>query len=204
MIKIDLPIIVEGKYDKIKLSSFVQADIIVLDGFGIYRNPAKVDLIRRLAKMSKIILLTDSDRAGFQIRGYLAGIIAPEQMIHIYIPEIFGKERRKAAPGAQGLLGVEGIPADILRKAFADAGVIVEEGQRPSHQKAITKGDLYLLGLYGQPNSTQRRRMLQKQLGLPQGLSANALPGVLSRMITREELAKLAAKLSEETPGTDD
>lgn len=197
MIKIDLPIIVEGKYDKIKLSSFIQADIIVIDGFGIYHNQEKLTLIRRLAKLSKIILLTDSDRAGFQIRGYLAGIISPEQIIHIYIPEILGKERRKATPGAQGLLGVEGIPAEMLRRAFIEAGVVAEDKPQSS-QDTITKEDLYILGLYGGPNSTQRRRTLQKWLELPQGLSANALPGVLSRIITRKELETLAAKLSTE------
>ena len=200
--KIDLPIIVEGKYDKMKLSSFIQADIIVIDGFRIYHNQEKLTLIRRLAKLSKIILLTDSDRAGFQIRGYLAGIISPEQIIHIYIPEILGKERRKTTSGAQGLLGVEGMPAEILRRAFIEAGV-VSENKPQSFQNTITKEDLYILGLYGGPNSTQRRRTLQKWLELPQGLSANALPGVLSRIITRKELETLAAKLSTEGQAKD-
>ncbi len=202
--KVDLPIIVEGRYDKSKLSSLVEADIIVTGGFRIYKDREKLALIRRLAQRDRIIILTDSDRAGFQIRRYIAGAVPPDRIVHIYIPEILGKEKRKAAPGAQGILGVEGVPSHILRRAFEEAGVVVENaGQAPAAPNrpsgpAITKADLYALGFCGGEGSVQRRRALQKRLSLPQALSANALPGVLNRIITREELSALAEELSQE------
>ena len=198
MRKVELPIIVEGRYDKSKLSSLVEAEIIVTGGFHIYRDRETMALIRRLARESKIIILTDSDRAGFQIRRYNAGAVPADRVVHIYVPEILGTEKRKAAPGAQGILGVEGIPAEILRKAFLDAGVAVTDAGEPpaSSHPPITKANLYALGLCGGPDSALRRRALQRRLGLPQGLSANALPGVLSRIISLEDLTALVRELS--------
>ena len=201
--KVALPIIVEGKYDKSKLSSLVDATIIVTGGFRIYRDREKLDLIRRLARETPIVVLTDSDRAGFQIRRYIASAVPPDRIVHIYVPEILGKEKRKAAPGAQGILGVEGIPADILRKAFRDAGVAVEDAPgspapSPAAGAPITKGDLYALGLCGGQNCAQRRRELQRRLGLPGALSANALPGVLSRITTLDALKELVKELDQQ------
>ena len=123
-IKLDMPVIVEGRYDKIKLESVIDAVIITTDGFGIYRNREKRELIRRYAEKTGVIILTDSDGAGFQIRNSLKGCIGSGRAVNIYIPDVFGKERRKVKPSKEGKLGVEGIDPDTLRKAFEDAGVI--------------------------------------------------------------------------------
>ena len=134
-------------------------------------------------------VLTDSDRAGFSIRGHLAGAIPPERLIQVYIPEIYGKERRKTAPSAEGKLGVEGMPPEILLSILEQAGLLEDsEIPRPA---AITKADLYRMGLSG----AEKRRALCRRLNLPQGLSANALPGVLARLVSPEELETLAAGL---------
>ncbi|MEG1942955.1 MAG: DUF4093 domain-containing protein [Angelakisella sp.] len=194
MLKVRYPIIVEGKYDKIKLSSLIDADIITTDGFGIFRDKEKLSFIRLLAQKSPIILLTDSDRAGFRIRGYLAGAVPADRLIHLYIPEIFGKEQRKETPSAEGTLGVEGIPADILRKAFAEAGVL-DSDSVPS-APPITKAQLYSLGLCGGDGSAVLRRRVQQALGLPAKMSANALCTMLPRVTTPEELTKLIAELT--------
>lgn len=193
MLKVRYPIIVEGKYDKIKLASLVEGDIITTDGFGIFKDKEKLAFIRLLAEKSPIILLTDSDRAGFRIRGYLAGAVPPERLIHLYIPEIMGKEQRKEAPSAEGTLGVEGIPADILRRAFTQAGVL-DDGEAHA-PPPITKSDLYALGLCGGDGSAQRRRQVQRKLGLPAKLSANALCTILPRITDTETLKQLIDNL---------
>ncbi len=188
MLKIRQPIIVEGRYDKAKLASLVDATIITTDGFDIFRDKEKLDMIRRLARRDGVIVLTDSDRAGFLIRNYIAGAVPPDRIIHVYIPEILGKEPRKPRPSAQGTLGVEGMPADILRRALLRAGV-TPGGEEPEPLPgAITKADLYRLGLSGGPDSAALRRRLLKELDLPGALSANAMPGVLSRLMTLAQL----------------
>lgn len=193
MLKVRYPIIVEGKYDKIKLSSLIDGDIITTDGFGIFKDKEKLTFIRLLAQKSPIILLTDSDRAGFRIRGYLAGAVPAEQLIHIYIPEIFGKEARKESPSAEGTLGVEGIPSDLLREAFSKAGVL-DDGTAPC-TSYVTKSQLYALGLCGGDGSAVLRRRVQQKLGLPAKLSANALCGIIPRITTIEELESIIAEL---------
>lgn len=193
MLKVNYPIIVEGKYDKIKLASLVEGDIITTDGFGIFKDKEKLAFIRLLAEKSPIILLTDSDRAGFRIRGYLAGAVPADRLIHLYIPEILGKEQRKEAPSAEGTLGVEGIPADILRRAFAQAGVL-SDGEVTS-PPPITKAQLYALGLCGGEGSAARRRQVQRQLGLPTKLSANALCAMLPRITDMETLTQIIDSL---------
>lgn len=193
MLKVRYPIIVEGKYDKIKLASLVEGDIITTDGFGIFKDKEKLAFIRLLAEKSPIILLTDSDRAGFRIRGYLAGAVPAQQLIHLYIPEIMGKEQRKETPSAEGTLGVEGIPADILRRAFAQAGVLDED--EINAPPPITKAQLYALGLCGGDGSAQRRRQVQRQLGLPAKLSANALCTILPRITDMATLKQLIDNL---------
>ena len=201
MIRLKYPVIVEGKYDKMKLRGMVEGEIITTEGFRIFRDKDKLTLIRRLAAAGKVVLLTDSDRAGFRIRGYLSGAIPPERIIQVYIPEILGKERRKAAPSEEGTLGVEGMPEEVLRRALEQAGAL-EDGNAPPVREPITKQDLFALGLSGGPDSSTLRRLVQRELGLPGAISANALCGVLSRVVTREELAQAVARVKQQLEET--
>ncbi|MGN0687063.1 MAG: toprim domain-containing protein [Oscillospiraceae bacterium] len=185
MIKIKQAIIVEGKYDKIKLSSLVEAVIIPTNGFGIYKDEEKKELIRSLAEKTGIIILTDSDSAGFRIRSHLRNIVKKGEIINVYIPDIFGKERRKAEPSKQGKLGVEGMSPEILLEAFRKAGVLADEASPKA--APITKADLMDLGLIGGENSAVLRKQLQRELGLPELLSANMLLEILNVMYSREE-----------------
>lgn len=191
--RLKYPLIVEGKYDKATLCSIVEGDILLTDGFRIYKNKQQLSLIRQLAQKGPVAILTDSDRAGFAIRGHLAGAIPPERLIQVYIPEIYGKERRKAAPGAEGKLGVEGMTPAVLLGLLEQAGLL--DGCDAPAPAAITKADLYRLGFCGGPGSAEKRRALCRRLELPQGLSANALPGVLSRLLSLDELTRLAGLL---------
>ena len=177
MIHIAQAIIVEGKYDKIKLSSILDAVILVTNGFRIFHDAEKMSLIRYYAKTTGVIILTDSDTAGFKIRHYLKGAIHEGKLYHVYIPDIYGKERRKDKPSAEGKLGVEGIDKKRLLEAF-------------------TKLDLYELGLSGGADSKARRKALQKKLGLPDLLSAASLLEVLNTMMTRTELQALLETLA--------
>lgn len=192
-LRVRYPIIVEGRYDKAKLSSFLQADIIQTDGFRLFSDKKKLALIRRLAAEDHIVVLTDSDRAGFRIRGHIAGAVPPEKLIHVYIPQVLGKERRKSRPSAEGTLGVEGMEIGVLRDALAAAGVLA--GEETSEREPITKGDLYALGLSGGEGSAALRRELLRRLGLPEGIGSNALPGILTRLVTPEQLRELTLQL---------
>ena len=185
MLKIKQAIIVEGKYDKIRLSNLVDAVIIPTNGFELYKNKEIVDLIKMLAKKTGIIILTDSDSAGFQIRSRLRSITRGGEVINVYIPDIMGKERRKRLPSAEGKLGVEGVDDEILLEAFRKAGVFAEERSLP--KDPITKADLMELGLVGGENSADKRAKLQRGLGLPERLSANMLLEILNVMYSREE-----------------
>ena len=195
--RLKYPLIVEGKYDKATLSNLVEGEILLTDGFHIYKNKEMLSLLRQLAQNGPVAVLTDSDRAGFSIRGHLAGAIPPERLIQVYIPEIYGKERRKTAPSAEGKLGVEGMKPAVLLEALRRAGATFEDGETAAGSRGdpITKADLYRLGLSGGPGSAEKRRALCRKLNLPQGLSANALPGVLARLVSPEELETLAAGL---------
>ncbi len=195
-LKVKYPVIVEGRYDKAKLATLMEGDILQTDGFRIFSDKKKLALIRRLAQEGKVVILTDSDRAGFRIRGYLAGAIPPDRVVHVYIPEILGKERRKAKPSAQGTLGVEGMEAGILRKALREAGVLA--GEDEALRGIITKADLYRLGFSGGEGSGALREALRARLDLPRGVGPNALPGVLSRLVTLPELEAIAAELKDE------
>ncbi len=197
MIKISQAVIVEGKYDKIKLSSIIDAVIIETGGYAIYKNPEKLGLIRALAKKTGILILTDSDRAGFQIRSYLKGAIPDGQVLHAYIPDVLGKERRKDVPSKEGKLGVEGIDTRSLLAALAQAGVAVDK--RPAGAR-ITKLDLYNDGLAGGKDSVLLRRRLLKELNLPERLSANALVDVLNAFYTPEQYHGLIKRLCDEAP----
>ncbi len=185
MIKIKQAIIVEGKYDKIRLSNLTDALIIPTNGFSIYKDKETAELIKTLAKKTGIIILTDSDSAGLQIRNALRNIVREGEVINVYIPDVHGKERRKRAPSKQGLLGVEGIDDEILLKAFEKAGVFAEKSA--AKEDPITKADLVELGLSGGENSAAARAALQKKLGLPERLSANLLLEILNVMYSREE-----------------
>ncbi|MBR1528919.1 MAG: DUF4093 domain-containing protein [Oscillospiraceae bacterium] len=195
MLQIKQAIIVEGKYDKIKLASLVKAVIIQTNGFGIYKNQELLELIRYYAKTTGILILTDSDRAGFQIRNYIRGAVPEGEIKNIYIPDVFGKERRKVKPSADGKLGVEGIDAEILREAFRKAGILTEE---MPISEPITKTDLYFAGMSGRPESAEKRRAFQKKLNLPANLSASALLEVLNHMMTREEFLNRTADQKED------
>ncbi|MDE6798064.1 MAG: DUF4093 domain-containing protein [Ruminococcus sp.] len=187
MLKINQAIIVEGKYDKIKLSSVVDAVIIVTDGFRIFRDNEKLELIRYYARKTGIIILTDSDSAGRKIRGYIKGAVNDGKIINVYIPDIFGKEKRKEKPSAEGKLGVEGIDKDILTESFKKSGIHSEVSTR---KKDITKYTLYELGLSGGKDSKQLRENLQKKLGLPSLMSTGSLIEVLNTMMTSQELSE--------------
>lgn len=186
MIKIDRAVIVEGRYDKIKLSSIIDGIIIETDGFGIFNNKEKQRLIRKLAEAKGLLILTDSDSAGFKIRSFIRGIVPAEQIKHAYIPDIFGKEKRKAEPSKEGKLGVEGVNIQIIIDALEKAGVLCEESEK-TERREITKLDLYEDGLSGKPDSDALRKKLLKHLDLPERLTSNALVQVLNTFLTFEE-----------------
>jgi ribonuclease M5 len=196
LLKLKQAIIVEGKYDKIKLSSIVDAIIIQTDGYGIFKDSEKLDLIRFYASTTGVIILTDSDSAGFRIRNYLKGAIGDGNITNVYVPDIFGKERRKVKPSAEGKLGVEGMDVTTLLEAFKKANVIgVSEplGELGSQAPPkITHTDLYNLGLSGSPNSKALRQSLLRELSLPERLTTNGLLEVLN---TRYSLAQLESIL---------
>ena len=172
-IKIDIPIIVEGKYDLIKLRSLIDGTIIKTDGFGIFKSNEVKKHIQRLAEKQGIIIFTDSDSAGLVIRNHLKSIIPSDKLFHIYPPQIQGKERRKNAPSKEGYLGVEGLSADVIRSLFVPFET--KDGIQREQKKEITKIDFFEDGLTGNENSAQKRKKLLKKLGLPDNLSANAL-----------------------------
>ena len=198
MIKINEAIIVEGKYDKSKLASLVDAVIIVTNGFGIFKDREKLELIRYYARKTGIIIMTDSDSAGQKIRGYIKGAVHDGRIINVYIPDVFGKEKRKEKPSAEGKLGVEGISSKQIAEAFEKAGITSSER---TFKSDITSLTLYELGLSGGENSRELRKSLQKSLDLPELMSASSLTEVLNTMMTAEELAERVAALKGECNG---
>lgn len=192
MIKTDKVIIVEGKYDKIKLDSLVDGLIISTDGFDIFKNTKKLSLIKRLAEEKGVVILTDSDSAGFKIRGYLNGVIPNEKIINLYTPDLFGKEKRKRVAGKEGKLGVEGIPSEILRK------ILEEIPQFSCKNEEITTLDLYNLGLSGQKNSGELRKKLLSELSLPENLSGKRFCEIVSALYKKEEFYSVAERIIKE------
>lgn len=183
-------IVVEGKYDVIRLRSAVDATVMQTDGFQIFKDEQQLHLLRRLAKERGLVVLTDSDGAGFMIRNFLSGAIPKEQIKHAYIPEIAGKERRKDAPSKEGLLGVEGIDNAVIIDALKRAGATFEdENTAPRGGCKLTKANLFDAGLVGGAESAEKRRRLQKALGLPEKLSSNRLLEILNTAVTPEEYA---------------
>ncbi|MBQ8180735.1 MAG: DUF4093 domain-containing protein [Ruminococcus sp.] len=195
MIRINQAVIVEGKYDKIKLSSIIDGIIIVTNGFRIFKDTEKLELIRYYASTTGIIILTDSDSAGRKIRGYIKGAVNGGDIRNVYIPDILGKEKRKEKPSAEGKLGVEGVDADILLDAFEKAGITASES---TCKGDISKLTLFELGLSGAENSRFLRENLQKSLGLPSVMSASSLVEVLNTMMTADELKQCITELKEE------
>ncbi len=183
-------LLVEGKYDKNTLSQVVDALILTTDGFGIFKDAQKVALLRRLAAQRGLVVLTDADGAGLVIRNYLKGILPAGQVKMAYIPDVPGKERRKRAPGKEGKLGVEGMDRATLLRALDAAGATWENGEGVK-ARPFTKAVLYQLGLTGVSQAANRRKKLQKALGLPENLSANALMDVLNLTVTLDEVAKI-------------
>ena len=190
-------IVVEGKYDKIKLESVVDTVIVPTDGFGLFRDKEQMALLRRLASTRGLLVLTDSDSAGFVIRNHLIGSIPPEQIKHAYIPELVGKERRKSAPSKEGLLGVEGMNVAVLEQALRRAGATIVGEAETVPSAGIDRMRLFEDGLVGADNSADRRRALCAMWGLPTKLSTARLLEVINATMTAEMYEKSVKKLNE-------
>ena len=194
-LNIPYPIVVEGKYDRLRLLCVCNAQIITTDGFGIFKKQEKLALIRKLGAASPVILLTDSDGAGKLIRSHLTSALPKERLIQLYIPKIEGKEKRKAIPSAEGTLGVEGMEQQLLYdllKPFENDEAVARAAENP-----LSKTDFYRDGLSGADNSTVRRDELAKMLDLPSGMSANALLAAIKMVISYEEYERLVQNLNE-------
>ncbi len=196
MIKIKQAVIVEGKYDKIKLSSIIDAPIIQTDGFGIFKDKELQMLIRKLAEKRGILVLTDSDSAGFKIRSFIGSTVDSKNITHAYIPDIFGKESRKTEPSKEGKIGVEGVSEEVIMQALSNAGVLCESAHEP--ERPITKLDLYELGFTGGENSSARRAALLRYYSFPERLSANSLIKVLNCVTTYERFLEDVKEIEKE------
>ena len=180
-------IVVEGRYDKNTLSQVVDAVIIETSGFGIFNDAEKRKLLQTMAEARGLIVLTDSDGAGFVIRNYIKGCVDPKLVKHAYIPDIYGKERRKSVPSREGKLGVEGMKPQVLRDALIRAGATFDDEENKKTAPRISKADMYARGLSGREGSAEKRAQLIKQLGLPERLTADGLLDVLNATMSREE-----------------
>lgn len=198
MYKIKESIIVEGLYDKIKLSRFIDGIIFQTNGFSIFSDKKMMQSIRVLAEKTGIVILTDSDSAGFRIRNYIKQAVPQELVKHAYVPDIRGKEKRKTHPGKEGLLGVEGMQEGVILEALRKAGCRID-GQDGTRKKSrvITKADLYMAGLSGDNKSSEYRRKLAVMLGIPSKISANMLLEVLNRLIDYDEYVELIQNIRE-------
>ena len=194
MITIDKLIIVEGKYDKIKLSNIIDAPILETNGFRIFKDKEKQRLIREIAKKKEILIITDSDSAGFVIRNHLKNIIKDKKIYNAYIPQIVGKEKRKDKKSKEGILGVEGIGEEEIIKAIEKSGALCKITEE--RKKRISKMDFYEMGLCGKEDSKKRREELLASLGLPKYLSTNATIEAMELLYTREELEQKVCKLN--------
>lgn len=195
MYKIKEAIVVEGRYDKKTLSQIIDAPIFETSGFGIFKNKEQMNLLRQVAQRRGLIVFTDADGAGFVIRNHIKSAIPGEYLKHAYTPDIFGKERRKIAPGKEGKLGVEGMTKDIILDALHKAGATFEGEVQGATSGCITKQDMMRLGLSGCADSSERRLALQKKLALPEHMSANALLQALNILLTLDELETLVSEL---------
>ena len=191
-LKIPYPVIVEGRYDKLRLQNVIEAQILTTDGFGMFNKTEKTKLFRALSQKTPIIVLTDSDGAGKLIRSHITSMIAPERLIHLYVPRIEGKEKRKHAPSAEGVLGVEGMENELLCRLFApyeDSEAVVRAMENP-----LSKTDLFVDGLTGGEGSAARRDALAQKIGLPSGMTPNAFLSALRVLCTYEEYLELVGR----------
>jgi len=195
-VHVEQAIIVEGKYDKIKLSSILDGVIIPTNGFSIFKDKEKCDLIRHFALNKGIIILTDSDSAGFKIRNYIKGFVKDGKILNVYIPDVFGKERRKLQPSKEGKLGVEGISTTLILEAFEKAGVFFVDKIETDSTDKITKMDLYDDGFIGGENSSYKRKILLKQLGLPELLTTGSMLEILNSMYNNNDYKKIVASIN--------
>ena len=195
MIKIKQAIVVEGRYDKNTLSQIVDAPIIETNGFGIMKDKANLAFLRRVAENRGLIVFTDSDGAGFVIRNFLKSAIDPAYLLHAYIPDIYGKEKRKSAPGKEGKLGVEGMTRQVILDALRRCGASFEDEAASAFSGSITKQDLMELGLSGGRDSSFLRKKLLQKLDLPEHMSANALLQPLNLLYTPADLQELVKNL---------
>ena len=195
MVKIKEAIVVEGRYDKNTLSQIVDATILETNGFGIFKDKQQMKLLRKAAEKRGLIVFTDADGAGFVIRNHIKSAIPGKYLKHAYTPDIFGKERRKAAPGKEGKLGVEGMRPEIILDALRKAGATIEGETVTKTVQEITKADLVALGLSGMPGSEENRKRLVKKLDLPERMSTNGLLQAINLLYTREELTGLVEEL---------
>lgn len=195
MVKIKEAIVVEGRYDRNTLSQIVDATIFETNGFGIFKNEEQMALLRTVAQKRGLIVLTDSDGAGFVIRNHLKSAIPGAYLKHAYIPDIAGKEKRKAAPGKEGKLGVEGMRPEVILEALRACGATFDDETQDSPRTAITKQDFVELGLSGGTDSSVKRLCVQKAMNLPEHMSANALLQALNLLMTADELRNLVTTL---------
>lgn len=193
MVKIQEAILVEGRYDSNTLRQIVEAPIFETSGFGIFKDKQQMVLLRRVAEKRGLIVLTDSDGAGFVIRNHIKSAIPAKYLKHAYIPDVQGKEKRKAAPGKEGKLGVEGMSPKVLLEALRQAGATIE-GESASPKGSITKQDFMQWGLSGGPDSSAKRAALLKKLDLPEHMSANALLQAVNLLYDRETLEKIVTE----------
>ena len=184
-------IVVEGRYDKNTLSQVVDAVILETSGFGIFNDAAKRALLKKLAETRGLVVLTDSDGAGFLIRNHIRGCVDPKLIKHAYIPDVFGKEKRKPAPSKEGKLGVEGMRPEVLLEALRRAGATFDDIPSEERSGQISKADLFARGLSGKEGSRERRQQLIKKLSLPERMSADAMLDVLNALMSREEFYRL-------------
>ncbi len=201
MYRVKETIIVEGTYDKIKLSGFIDGIILTTSGFAVFKNGALRESIKELAERTGIVILTDSDAAGFKIRNFIKQSVPEKYIKHAYIPDISGKEKRKREPGKEGLLGVEGMSEEIIIDALKKAGCTIDgSSAAPKADRAVTKADLMKYGLAGSGSSAEKRRAFAHKLKLPARLSSNMLLDIINRLLTFEEFKRLAEEISEQTP----
>ena len=195
-LKIREAIVVEGRYDKSALAGVVDTLILDTAGFGVFKDHERLALLRKLAEKRGLIVLTDPDGAGFVIRNYLKGAIPQGRLKHAYVPDVYGKERRKRSPGREGKLGVEGMPPEVLRDAILRAGATAPDGETPTRtQGGLTPADLFALGLSGVPDAAERRAALLKRLELPERMSAKALLAALNALYSPEEIIQLVSEI---------
>ncbi len=193
LLHLEQAIVVEGKYDKIKLSSIFDAVIVVTNGYRIFKDNEKAEILRFYARTTGIVIVTDSDSAGFKIRSHIKGIIPDGKIINVYVPDVFGKEKRKIKPSKEGKLGVEGLDQEVILKAFEQAGIVGTNP--PANLTKITHTDLYELGLSGGADSASKRAVILREMGLPERMSTSALLEILNVSTGLEKLTEMTVRL---------